>query len=314
MEQFRRAVRFLLIVVGGIAGIFTTILLFFTRFIIRPPRQKLWATPADYGIGYQDVHFPARDGVRLSAWFMPAKNTPKATIIMLHGWGWCRLGTHADNPLDNFPGSPSLELFPLATALHNAGYNLLLPDMRNHGQSAAAAAVTFGWHEASDLLGSVDYLRGNAETSDLPIHTIGFSMGANATLFALPQTDQISKAILVQPTTPQIFVKRYASYLLGSLGGVVALAMRVGYPILSGGMKMSAIDPVFATSGAKNTSLLFVQSEGDRWGSPHDVARMVAAAPHTETPVWVTGQRFDGYGYLVAHPDIVINFLNTTDS
>jgi pimeloyl-ACP methyl ester carboxylesterase len=308
MEQFRRAIRFLLFVVGGIAGILATLLLFFTRFILRPPRQKLWATPAHYNLTYEDVHYPARDGVRLSAWFVPAKNAT-ATVVMAHGWGWCRLGTHTSHLLNNFPGSPALELFPLAKAMHDAGYNLLLPDLRNHGLSAASAPVTFGLHEANDVLGSVDYLRGNAHTDDLPIHVVAFSMGANATLFALPRTDQISKAILVQPTTPTVFAKHYAHYLLGSLGGIFAGILQVGYPVLSRGMKMSAVDPTFAVAGAGDTSLLFVQSQGDRWGSPHDVARMVAFAPKEKDVIWVAGERFDGYGYLVGHPEIAVDFL-----
>ena len=214
MNQFRHVTRFLLLLLGGIAGILTTLLLFFTRFILRPPRQKLWSTPAHYNLPYEDIHFPARDGVRLSAWFVPAAKPTNATatIIMLHGWGWCRLGTRATHILNNFPGSPSLDLFPLAKSLHDEGYNLLLPDMRNHGLSAASAPVTFGLHEANDMLGAIDFLRSNAETSDLPIHAIGFSMGANATLFALPRTDQISKAIAVQPTSPTVFSKYYARY------------------------------------------------------------------------------------------------------
>ena len=82
-----------------------------------------------------------------------------------------------------------------------------------------------------------------------------------------------------------------------------------GYPILSRGMKMSAINPAFAVAAAGDTPLLFVQSKDDRWGSPQDVAKMAASSPHSPNVVWVPGGRFDGYGYLVGHPEIAISFL-----
>ena len=40
----------------------------------RPPGPLGPATPAGYGLGYQDVAFRTADGVRLSAWYIPPRH------------------------------------------------------------------------------------------------------------------------------------------------------------------------------------------------------------------------------------------------
>ena len=61
-------------------------------------------------------------------------------------------------------------------------------DLRNHGESAAHPPVTFGQSEADDLLGALAYLSARPDVDPARLAAIGFSMGANAILYALPQT------------------------------------------------------------------------------------------------------------------------------
>ena len=83
--------------VGLIAGFLTAgaalIVAFFTRRMVVPARQPLWATPADMGMTFENVDFPAQDSVRLSGWFIPAAGPDRrggATIILVHDWMWNR--------------------------------------------------------------------------------------------------------------------------------------------------------------------------------------------------------------------------------
>ncbi|MCA9937791.1 MAG: alpha/beta fold hydrolase [Anaerolineales bacterium] len=310
MVQFRRAVRFFLMVVGIIAGIITTLTLYLTRFVIRPPRKAPWATPRHFGLAYEDVQFPARDGVRLSGWFIPAAAAARPTVIMVHGWPWNRLGTVAGNLLEDIPGTSPLELLMLAYALRGAGYHVLMFDLRNHGLSAPAGTVTFGLQEANDLLGAVDYLQSRSDVQPNRIGAVGFSMGANTILFTLPRTQGIKAAIAVQPTSPPVFKAGYAAYLLGPLGKILGWVMEVGYPLMARGLRFSAIDPVFAAKSAGITPILYIQSEQDTWGSAADVARMVAATPNAVPPLFLPNtQRFGGYQYLLDHPDTALRFF-----
>jgi len=312
MSLFRRAVRLFLLIVGGIAGIITALSLLLTRFILRPPRHSQWATPRHFDMPYEEVQFPAGDGVRLAGWFVPAPEadgTPRPTLLLVHGWPWNRLGILATDPLNNLPAGAAIELLPLAHTLHQAGYNLLMPDLRNHGQSASAPPVTFGFLEANDVLGAVDYLQGRAEVDGARLGAIGFSMGANSLLFALPRTEALRAVVAVQPTTPALFSRRYARFLLGPLGGIMNAGMSLGFPLLSGGLTLSAINPAFAVSSVSHAAVLYVQGGGDPWGSADDVRQMADHTPRGEVKIVPALTRYDGYQYLVDQPELALAFF-----
>lgn len=313
MSLFRRALRIFLLVAGVIAGMITVITAFFARLLINPPRQRLWTAPSSLGLPFEEVNFPARDGLRLSGWFIPRKRANQrgsdTTIILIHGWPWNRLGSASENVLTDIPGSAPVDLIHLTHALHTAGYNVFMYDMRNHGQSAASRPVTFGLHEANDLLGAIDYLSGRDDIDPDRIGVIGFSAGANSLLYALPHTDKIKAGVAVQPTSPAVFAARYAHWLLGPLGApVVWLADQI-YQMISG-MRLRSIEPIFAAAGAGKTPLLFIQGTGDPWGTVKNVADMAAATPLSTTPLFVqTNGRYGGYQYLIDHPEVAAAFF-----
>ncbi len=318
MRQLRRVVRFFLLVVGILTGILTALTAYFVRMLIRPPRQKLWATPADLGMAYEDVQFPARDGIRLAGWFIPAavKNTKTATgkanaatIIIVHSWPWNRLGTSAETVFIDIPGSSPVQLIHLAYSLHHQGYNLLMFDLRNHGQSADSPPVTFGLREADDLLGAVDYLARRGDVDQERIGAISFAVGANATIFALPRTDNLKAVVAVQPSSPSVFSERYASNLLGPLGSLV-LRIAQSFYLLASGLRFSAIEPAFATAGAGNTPVLYVQGTGDRWGSLRNVQYMADHTPNAVQPLFIeTPGCYGGYQYVVENPEVMDAFF-----
>ena len=312
MSLFRRVLRFFFLLLGVVAGILTAVAAVFAKRLIDPPRQRLWATPADLGLTYEDVQFPARDGVRLSGWFIPApadSTRKNAAIVLVHGWWWNRLGEAAEDSVSALLGSTPVDLLRLAYALHQEGFHVFSFDLRNHGESAATPPVTFGQQESSDLLGAIDYLNGRTDVADNRIGVIGFSMGANTTLYALPQTDQVRAAIAVQPITPAIFASRLSQYLLGPLGKPVISLVEMMYQS-AGGTQFAAFQPSFAAAGAKDTPVLYVQGKGDEWGSMEDVAQMAANTPQAQAPLFVeTMHRFGGYQYLVDNPKIASSFF-----
>lgn len=311
MPIFQRVLRWLFLLSGFVAGFVVAIAAFFAQRMIRPPRQRLWATPGDLGLTYEDVHFPAQDGLRLAGWFLPAAADSRrkgGTIVLVHGWPWNRLGDAAEDLVSNLTGSTPVDLLRLAYALHQDGYHILMFDLRNHGQSASSPPVTFGREEARDLLGALAYLNGRAGVDGERIGVIGFSAGANAILYALAQTLQIKAAIVVQPTTPAIFSRRFAADTLGPLGRLVLALAELLY-LVSGGSRLGVLQPAAATITA-NTPVLFVQGNGDRWGSMEDVARMAAAVPQARGPLYVeTTHRFEGYQYIIDNPRIVTAFF-----
>jgi pimeloyl-ACP methyl ester carboxylesterase len=313
MVTFRGAIRLILLVAGFLTGLIATVTALFSRLLIQPPRQRLWATPADVGLAYENVHFPARDGVRLAGWFIPAGDNSRegATVVLVHGWPWNRLGSAGDGMWDGLMGSEPVHLLRLALGLHQAGYHVLMFDLRNHGESAAAPPVTFGLNEAQDLLGALEYLASRPEVDAGRIGAAGFSMGGNTVLFSLPRGARLKAAVVVQPTSPRVFNRRYGLARLGRLSEVINPLVQLVYR-LAGGLSFSAIEPVFAASGTGKTAILYVQGRGDRWGSVDNVARMAAVTPGAVEPLFVeTDGRFGGYQYVVDNPGVCLSFFQT---
>ncbi len=111
--------------------------------------------PRHYGVAWEDVAFPARDGTLLRGWWMPVSPS-RPTIVVAPGQA----------------GSADSDV-PAAVRLAEHNFNVLLFDFRGHGRSAGEM-VTFGYGEVLDLRGVLDWLeqRGIRRPG-----VLGFSMG-----------------------------------------------------------------------------------------------------------------------------------------
>ena len=311
MTLFRRVLRWLFFCVGLMIGIGTAVAAIFARFMVNPPRQRLWATPTDLGIAYEDVQFPAEDGVRLSGWFIPAKSmqAEKGTIILVHGWLWNRLGYAADDLLANLSGSQAVDMLRLAHALHQRGFHVLMFDWRNHGESARQTPVTFGMQESNDLLGAVKYVNDRAEVDSQHVGIIAFSTGANILLHTLPRTPLIQAAVAVQPTTISLFSQRFADDMFGLFSQPIMAIVRFLYR-LAGGPALESLRPETAVVKGFSTPVLYIQGEGDNWGSLDDVVAMATVTVASEAPLFVeTDNRSEGYHYVIDNPDVATTFF-----
>lgn len=125
------------------------------RFSLEPGRAPVGPTPARWGMAYTDINFETSDGLTLRGWWI--RGAAHKTVVMVHG-----LGSNRDEPLSR------------AAYLHQAGYNLLVFDMRGHGASAGSG-TTMGFREPEDVRAAV------AEAKRLdegPIVLFGYSLGA----------------------------------------------------------------------------------------------------------------------------------------
>ncbi len=81
------------------------------------PDKKLLATPADWGLEYENVDMVAKDGTRLHGWFLPNAQTDRV-LLFFHG--------NAGNISHR---GESIQIF------HRLGLNILIIDYRGYGQS-----------------------------------------------------------------------------------------------------------------------------------------------------------------------------------
>lgn len=295
-----------------VVGIVVIAAVFSARLTVRPGRARVWSTPRALGLEFEDIAFEAQDGVRLVGWFLPAPAgvaRPAPVIIVVHGWPWCRMGTQAKNVINDLPGSRPVHLLPLMKQLHDQGYHVLTADSRNFGDSESRGVVTGGWLESRDVLGALDFLRKRTDVDMERIAAIGFSQGGATLMYALPQTDLIKAAIAVQPTTPSVFESNYARALMGPLAFIVAPLSQMLYR-LAGGPSLASIQPGLAVAGAR-APILFIQGTGDRWGTKDDVAQMAAHAPRGSVLFPETTHRFEGYTWVLEHPEVVMDFFRT---
>ncbi|KAA3665240.1 MAG: alpha/beta fold hydrolase [Chloroflexi bacterium] len=137
------------------------------------------ATPTDFGIPYEAVQMISADGTALSGWYLPSQNG--ASVILLHG----------------YDGHRALML-PQAAALAEAGYGVLLYDLRGHSESGGSQR-TFGWADVADVETAVSYLQSRLDSDPNRIGIFGFSIGGQITLRAAAQIDALQAVVVDGP-------------------------------------------------------------------------------------------------------------------
>ncbi len=278
-----------------------------TRLMLYGAQRPLSRTPRDLGLAYEDVAFTAADDVQLRGWFVPA--TPQAaTVVLVHGWPWNRSGNRAGElPLPD----RDVDYLAVAASLHQAGFQVLMFDLRNHGTSQRRPPVTFGLFEARDVTAAVAYLRSRSDVDGARIGALACSMGANAVIFAAPDI-QLRAAILVQPVRVGPFTTAFSRALLGPAGPLLA-KLADPLPRLLGGPALHTIDPTAAAALLGETETLFVQGGGDAWASVAEIEAMAARAPHARPLLVVPSQeRYGGYQFVTTEAAYIAQFFRET--
>ena len=129
--------------------------------VTRAERNPPELSPTEFGLAYEEVEFTSRGGgVSLSGWLIDAVGDGPA-VIVVHGLNANRANRAA---------------LELARSLSAGGFDVLLFDLRGHGESGGDQ-VSGGFYEREDLLGAYDFL---VERGAPPgrVGVVGFSMGA----------------------------------------------------------------------------------------------------------------------------------------
>ncbi|MGB7157212.1 MAG: alpha/beta hydrolase [Tepidisphaeraceae bacterium] len=139
------------------------------------------------GYEFQRVEFDATDGMPIVAWWIPAhrprrgmERTPewgRRTVVVCHG-----LAANKSNQLI------------LARAFPPEGFNVLIFDLRAHGESGGQL-TTFGDRERNDVLGAVRYLKAQRNGEAEKIFGVGASLGGAALIAAAADESAEGQAI-----------------------------------------------------------------------------------------------------------------------
>jgi pimeloyl-ACP methyl ester carboxylesterase len=164
--------------IGLVALVMLVLPIMLAMFVTNVPDYPLGAaTPADYGLAYDDVLVPTSDGLDLAAWYIPSSNG--AAVVQLGGCCAAR-----DDELES------------AAVLARHGYGVLMLDQRGHGGSEGDGML-WGWWGELDVAAGVDYLAGRADVVDGRIGAIGMSVGGEQVIAAAGVDPRI-KAIVAE--------------------------------------------------------------------------------------------------------------------
>lgn len=282
--------------------------LILTSLMIKGRRAPLERTPAEVGLEYEDVAFAATDGIDLSGWFVPPPGGgPAPAIAFVHGWLWNRLG----NVAGRVPFTDrDVDFLPAARGLHDAGFGVLLFDVRNHGQSGGSPPITYGPREAADFCGAVEYLRSRDDVDGKRIGAVGTSMGGNIVLYGAPECQPVRAILAVQPTRLATFNANFARGELGPLGPKLLAPVDVLYALMRAPQPRHHDPRVPARRLGLETVVQYVQGTGDPWGTMEFIEDLAAATPNALPVVrFPSAGRYEGYRYVSEAVDDVVGFF-----
>src|SRR5215210_7437621 len=246
-----------------------------------PSRKSPDATPASVGLGYREVEFLSTDGVRLSAWWVLVEGSSLAAVLV-PGWGGHKFDEH---------------LLQTVPVYHDAGYSVLLLDLRAQGESDGTRR-TLGYREVRDVRGALAWLRQRGyEAENVVLH--GWSMGGATALRAAPGTG-------VSAVVEEAGYGDLPLLLRGKIPEFVRLGGLLRPAILLAGRIFPDFEPWDVVTTREATKLsdegvpLFIIHSTDDAVVPYEQATLLAAA-YPEASVWM----LDGYGHVKAyeHPE-----------
>ena len=283
----------------------------------RLKRSPLLHSPAEHGLEFEEVTFPASDGVPLEGWFIPAPDSRKL-VIANHPMGFSRSGMpahmqpwQADWALSG--NGFEVDLVPDYVILHNAGYNVLAYDLRNHGMSSAAngGVTTGGVTESRDVVGSLRYARTRPELRDMTVGLFSRCMGGSSTMSAMSRYPDefldVRCLLSPQPVTPQVIIERR----LGRMGLADRLEQFDTLVRLRTSVGIRERVPQEWARSVKVPTYLY-QVRGDVLTEPADVQTIFDNIPVADKQLqWIDGTtaRFDGYLEFQRRPQPMLEWL-----
>lgn len=187
-----------------------------SNMMIKPGKAPVFENPEQYGLDYEDVTFDTKDGVTLSGWIVKG-GTDKVIIQSHFGVQCSRSGftIKGKGMMEKMLWDKDIHFLNQAKYLVDAGYTVLMYDLRNHGESGSAEEewITWGLEERRDVIAAVEFMSNHEVYKDANIGLLSICMGAASTTFAygmeedLQANTNIKSMIAVQPLTYDFFLQ-----------------------------------------------------------------------------------------------------------
>ncbi len=235
--------------------------------------------PTFYGLTFENVSFSStEDELTLRGWYLPVEGS-RQVIIIVHGAN----GNRADS---------TIGILDIASKLVKHGYNVLMFDLRGHGESEGSR-MSAGYYEKRDLTGAVRFVKGRGFED---IGVLGFSMGAATALITAAENNDIdaivadnSFADLKDMMEPE-FTKRtkFPRFFLSPL----LFMVKIMY-----GVDFTAVRPVESIHEIAPRPIFFIHGEMDDTVPVGHAYSLQQASQNPENRLWVVS----GAGHVRAY-------------
>ena len=214
---------------------------------------------------FERVRLPSRTpGLMLAGWYVPGDPNAPA-VVVTHGLGSCKCGGG---------------LLVAAGMLHRHGFNVLLVDLRNHGESDSDGGRTaIGNKEYLDVLGAWDWLPTAKGFPRERIGLYGDSLGAGTTLIAFGEEPRVAAAMVDSPyfdirqvIDERLTQQHYPTFL--APGGLLMAR-------LVGGVDLLAHSPQEAVTRDAGRPVFVVHGTGDQSINIHHSRDLASLAAQT---------------------------------
>ena len=264
--------------------------------LVYPTRRSLQRLPVDAGIlMWENVTFKSSDDLKLKGWFVPATEPSNKVVICVHG-----LRRNRERFLTQ------------AAFLHNQGYNVLLFDPRNHGESEGDT-TSMALYEIRDVEAALSFIKKRLG-EDLTIALMGHSMGAATVLRATSRLPHIKASIAISS---------YSSLKANIADGVRTFTKAPPFPLaplivwwceyLTKG-KVQDINPLTDLTKFADKPLLLIHGEADTVIRPQNSQRLYEKRPHQSQLIMLAGA---GHNAVLSEPYFkqykteLVNFLDS---
>ncbi len=162
-----------------LAMVYVGISLFTAERLTRPTNHRLMVDPREISNDVRSWSTQTADGLTLRGWYLPTEER-RHLIVLVHGM-W----------------SSWLEMAGLGRDLHRRGFDVLLFDLRGHGESDPSR-LYLGRRERADLRAVMDWAE-SFGFSDDRIGWLGYSMGGSTLLMEAARNPGIQVAVIDSP-------------------------------------------------------------------------------------------------------------------
>jgi pimeloyl-ACP methyl ester carboxylesterase len=253
----------LILVVVGL--IYTGISLLTADRLTRPTNHPLTLDPHKLSPDARSWSTRTADGITLRGWYLPTEN-PRHLIVLVHGM-W----------------SSWLEMASLGRDLHRQGFDVLLFDLRGHGQSDPSR-LYLGRRERADIRAVMAWAQATGFSSDR-IGWLGYSMGGSTLLMEAARNPEIQVAVIDSPygDLPRLLKVQLSKHsgLPSWFNPGILLAARLIY-----GVRTDDLVPIRFARAWGGRPLLLIHGESDTIvpvSQAYELARAIGGSCLTRT-------------------------------